>query len=151
MKYYILLAVIVFCGSSALAQDRRHDRDEKIKSLKIAYITEKLDLTSEVSQQFWPIYNGHEKARREIWRQSKKADSSDEISEEEALAVIQERISRDEEFLAEDKRYIEALKNVISAKQIVKLYEVEREFKHKMIRTLQDKRKTGKMDKKSPK
>ena len=69
----------------------------------------------------------------------------------EALVLIQERISRDEDLLAEDKRYIEALKNVISAKQIVKLHDSEREFKHKIIRTLQDKRKTEKMNKQSPK
>lgn len=151
MKYYIILAVMVFCGTSALAQDRRHDRDEKIKSLKIAYITEKLDLTPEVSQQFWPVYNAHDKARKEIWRRSMKGESADDISEKEALVLIQERISRDEDLLAEDKRYIEALKNVISAKQIVKLHDSEREFKHKIIRTLQDKRKTEKMNKQSPK
>ena len=142
---------MIFCGTSALAQNRRHDKDEKIKSLKIAYITEKLDLTPEVSQQFWPVYNAHEKARREIWGRSIRGESADDISEEEALALIQERISRDEDLLKEDKRYIEALKNVISAKQIVKLHNAEREFKHKIIRTLQEKRKTGKMDKKSPK
>ncbi len=36
---------------------------EKIKSLKVAFITEKLSLTSKEAQSFWPVYNEFEEKR----------------------------------------------------------------------------------------
>lgn len=143
MKNYIILAVILFLGTSLMGQSRNRDRDDKIKSLKIAYITDELDLSPEASQKFWPVYNEHDKVSHEIRHKVKRSVNVDEITEQEALVLIQKRTSIEEEILAENKRYIEALKEVISAKQMVQLFEAERNFKRKMIRTLQEKKKSG--------
>ncbi len=36
-------------------------RAEKIQSLKIAFITQKLQLTPDEAQKFWPVYNQYDK------------------------------------------------------------------------------------------
>ncbi len=52
-----LLAVTLSFGQN------RPDKD-KIKSLKIAFITERLDLSTKEAQTFWPIYNEYEEKGR---------------------------------------------------------------------------------------
>ena len=52
------LMIILFLATLGMnAQDRKF---EEIKAHKIAFITEKVNLTANQAQKFWPIYNKHE-------------------------------------------------------------------------------------------
>ncbi|MEB8347550.1 hypothetical protein OO010_15985, partial [Flavobacteriaceae bacterium KMM 6898] len=57
-KNIATLVLLLLITVVSFAQDRP-DR-EKIKALKVAFITERLDLSSKEAQLFWPIYNEHE-------------------------------------------------------------------------------------------
>ena len=63
MKLYVILFVLVSCFT--FAQGNQEKR-EKIKALKVAFLTEKLALTSDEAQKFWPIYNAFEEKQFEI-------------------------------------------------------------------------------------
>ena len=58
----ILILLILLISSNIYAQPpvKKAEMKEKIKSLKISFITENLELTSEEAQQFWPVYNNYE-------------------------------------------------------------------------------------------
>ena len=58
MKRLIPILVLLI-GLSGYAQ-RDGRMNERIKAQKVAFITEKLSLTAEEAQQFWPIYNAFE-------------------------------------------------------------------------------------------
>ena len=57
-KIYSLLILLLFT-SLGFSQGFR-DKKEKIKALKIAFISQKLSLTTEQAEKFWPIYNKYE-------------------------------------------------------------------------------------------
>jgi len=57
LKNILLIAMLL--GTSLIYSQKKQNR-EKIKSLKIAFFTEKLDLSSEEAKAFWPMYNEHE-------------------------------------------------------------------------------------------
>ena len=88
MKKIILLLLLI--GTfNATAQDFKNR--ERIKALKVAFITERLELTSTEAQQFWPIYNTFEdntnKLRRENYENRRKTDI-DNLSEQEYYYFI---------------------------------------------------------------
>ena len=60
---------IVFIISFSIFSFAQPNRD-KIKTLKIAFITEKLDLSEKEAQQFWPVYNAFEEEHFKLRRQS---------------------------------------------------------------------------------
>ena len=61
------IAILLVFGSSFFANAQRHERDfQKIESYKIQYLTEKLDLSPEMAQKFWPVYNQYQKEMRAI-------------------------------------------------------------------------------------
>ena len=64
-KIIIFINIVLLCVVSATAQTKDESRD-KIKALKIAYITEQLNLTTEEAQKFWPIYNLYDKEQHTI-------------------------------------------------------------------------------------
>ena len=80
---------------SGFAQENEPQKPDgsRLAALKIAYITKKLDLSTEEAQQFWPIYN---KYMTEIQgaRQAYQNDK-DEIKLEENVLNIRKRYSAD--------------------------------------------------------
>ena len=59
-KYILILFVMIGSFSGLKAQDGDETRAEKIQALKIAFITQKLQLTADEAQKFWPVYNQYD-------------------------------------------------------------------------------------------
>ena len=68
MKKLIILSLLCFLTFTAFAQ---HDeKRERVKALKIAFITEQLNLTETEAQKFWPIYNAFEDNNNKLRREA---------------------------------------------------------------------------------
>ncbi|HEY4651223.1 MAG TPA: hypothetical protein VIG72_07400 [Pontibacter sp.] len=144
MKRYILL--LVFCaltlaGTKALAQDNRQSR-ERVETAKIAYLTDKMGLTAEQAQKFWPLYNEYEARRRELLKayRSGYRQDVDELTEQEAKARIEGLFSTREKELALEQEYAAKYARIISNKQLIKLYRGERDFTKLLLQRLDDNR-----------
>ncbi len=119
-KYILLLFVMVGCLSATKAQDPGDEtRAEKIQSLKIAFITQKLQLTTDEAEKFWPIYNQYD---NEIRNLNKNAPA---IENEEKLLNIR-------------KKYMSSFEKVISPQKVNKLFNAESDFRAILIRRLQN-------------
>ena len=122
---------------------------ERINSIKIAYITEKINLTTKEAQGFWPIYNRHQKTMDEIRKEERnlirrshsKIDRSlDDISENEAKEFLSKHIIGQEQIYMARKRLILDLKEVISDKKILKLVKAQIEFNRNLINELRSRK-----------
>ena len=63
--YIIAVNLFLFIQFDATAQrnNRGKERWEKYRSEKIAFLTDKLELTPSEAEKFWPVYNQMEKER----------------------------------------------------------------------------------------
>lgn len=71
MKKLLIIGVWLISGWSAMAQDQPETEQdpktvEKINALRIAYISEKLGLTTEQAEKFWPVYREFSDKRKEL-------------------------------------------------------------------------------------
>lgn len=145
LKKTILVAILLI---SSLSFGQNHPDREKIKSLKVAFITERLDLSSKEAQAFWPVYNEYEK-NREALRQKertqirRKIKSADELSEKEAADLLEKYISFEDEEEALDKAFLKKVSGVISAKKTLLLLRSEEEFKRRLIKQYRHKKGGG--------
>lgn len=122
-------------------QAQRHK--DKIKALKIAHITDHLDLTEQEAQAFWPIYNANEDAKhlareKSDLRRSLKGKNSEDLTETEAKAFLDTMIKMEEERVKLQKVYYQKLQKVLSAKKIMKLMQADRSFRQKMIKEFKE-------------
>lgn len=97
MKKFVLTAGII-CSLilSVVAQDNTEVQKadgSRIETLKIAYITQKLNLTTDEAEKFWPVYNKYMEEIRGA-RQNYQADK-DEIKLEENILNIRKKYSVD--------------------------------------------------------
>ncbi|WP_405382624.1 hypothetical protein [Maribacter sp. LLG6340-A2] len=136
MNKYIIVLCMLFTAFSF----GQHKRDwEKIKSLKVAYITEKLALDSKEAQEFWPIYNEYEEKRHALSRKDHtqikdKLKNSDALTEKEAKKMLSLKISIEEDEEELDKALLLEVSKVTSAKKALLLLKAEEDFKRDLIK-----------------
>lgn len=146
MKKKILLSLLLLFTVLSFGQDYKEKR-EKIKALKVAYITEQLDLTTDEAQKFWPIYNANDEKQFELRHKKMRSiinkfenGGLEKLSEKEATSLIDQVENIEDELHDYKKKYIKDLKTVISAKKIIKLKKAEDEFNRKLMKQYKGKK-----------
>jgi len=124
------------------AQGRRQEENsEKVMAAKVAYITSRLNLNTTQAQQFWPVYNEFEAARKKIRAQMKsnrRENKLGEGNEEQLKGSIKKQFSIRQEELDLEKLYSEKFMKILSAKQVADFYESEKEFTKLLLRRLKN-------------
>ena len=144
-----LKLILVFLSAfwwvlGARAQDRRNQ--EQIKTLKIAFFTERLNLSPEEAAVFWPIYNAHEKEKEALRNQQRQqirerfADL-DNISEKEARDALDRYLDLEEREEELDKAFYERIAREFSAVRTLKLFRVEQDFRRRLLQEYRKRRK----------
>lgn len=145
---YLLTLTAFITGSLTVSGHEYHEKShkdkwEKYRAEKIAFLTDKLQLTPDEAQRFWPVYNELEqkrweaqKSRRELERKVREAEES--LSEKKVIALTREfagSMEKESELYAE---YNEKLLKVLPPHKVLMLYKAENEFKMHMIRKFRD-------------
>jgi len=142
MKKIIIFIILLTNYFLVKAQcDENCKRIEQIKSQKIAFITDKLQLTVEESQQFWPIYNEKVKKLDDIDKQQKAIirnykKNSETLTNKELETMSDKLMDLEASSTKIESDYYQKYKTVLPINKIFKLYDVERQFKHELLKQL---------------
>ena len=131
---------IIIAGASA-----QEDRFEKYKSIKVAYITDQINLTSDEAETFWPVYNDFENKRNKIYEDRKKLTehfrkNSESLTEAEISKILDDFIGFHK---AENELMIEfnnKLREILSPVKVMKLHIAEIQFRHYLIEKIKEQR-----------
>lgn len=137
----LIFFAVVFLSASGLAQKPGGNPDrmkEKLKSHKIAFLTDRLQLTEGEAEKFWPLYRSYEAERRELKEDIFIENLNAGISEKEAEKALDNMIDIKTKELELQKRYIAKFRSVISAKKVIELYKAEKEFKAAMVKRIRE-------------
>lgn len=121
---------------------------DRIKTLKVAFITERVGLTSEEAQQFWPIYNEHEDTLEEIRRKERAELEGNiarvqDLSNNESERLLDRLLELQFEKQKVDQEFLSKLRTVIPAKKVLLLVKAEEDFKRQMIQEFRKRRGGG--------
>ena len=145
MKRLITLSLVLILAAGLFAQNNLQmlkKRAEHMKSQKIAFITNKLNLTPEEAQAFWPVYNEYEKRKVETIKQNREdlmtMNESKELSENEYEQMADDMIQSRLDHAKLMKEYHEKFKKILPASKLLKLYRAEEMFNRELIEKIQD-------------
>jgi len=116
---------------------------EKMESMRVAFLTNKLDLTTDESTRFWPVYNEYARKRMELRKEQimqKRDARNKEMSDEESNKALEEQFSIQEKELTLKKNYYEKFKAILPPQKLAQLEPAEMEFNHEVIRKLKERR-----------
>lgn len=134
----------MFLTYNAHTQEHR-SKEERIKALKLAFITEELALTPEQSQGFWPLYNELQGKLKELRRAHKKKRDFDSMSDHEIEVFLDKHLKIEEDKIKLQRAYIQKFKKVISLQQIVKLTRAEHHFRKELLKRSRERREEGRI------
>jgi hypothetical protein len=142
MKHLLKIFLLLLLALPTLAQ-QEIDPDEaqvadprvkdKINAARAAYITERLALTTEEAEKFWPVYREFVQKRMDLRKQFRDARKSGQ--DEKALLDLDLKIKQQE--LDLEKDYSGRLQKVISAQKLMNLRQAEVDFRRLLLRQIQ--------------
>ena len=137
-----ILTLFMFTSMVAVAQPEGRPGDfeekrEKIEAIKVAFVTEQIDLTVEESQSFWPAYNEMSdkendlrKAQRDAFGGLKDFENASDKEVEKAIMELADLSVEIEELR---KSYLPKFIDIIGAKKTAKLMKAEKEFGKRLM------------------
>ena len=124
-KYLLILTLLLGSFSMAFAQETQPPddmaRQEKIKALYVAYVTQQLQLSPEEAQKFWPVHTQFETDLKAV-----KKDLP-ELTKEQARLDIK-------------KKYQDNFVKILGSNRCERFFKMNDEFKRKLRDRLQNQR-----------
>lgn len=143
----IVIAMLSLVSFSVFAQDTDDDNNpqkKKMDALKIAFITEKLDLSAKEAEVFWPVFNRYDKEVKTLRRKEREAArayaAKTNPTEQEAEKFLADQLLLKQQELDLLKKYIPEFKKVLPVAKVARLLSLEQEFKLQLLHKLKERK-----------
>lgn len=151
LKSGILLTLLASISLSLNAQGPGMSRNnaqrpnvERVKAIRVAVLTEKMNLSTEEAEKFWPVYNEYEREQKKIkekFQPNKDILSLDDAAVEKHLFGM---LDMEEELVKLKKKYYQNFSKMVGSRKVAILAKSDREFNFAMIERLRNQSKKGK-------
>lgn len=120
-------------------------KKDKIKSMKVAYFTTELSLTTAEAEKFWPVYNQYEDRQFDnrflkMRAIKSKIDNSESLDEKEAQSLLTQFESAEDDLYQNRKKLIQSLRTFLPATKILRLKKAEDDFNRKLLKQYKENR-----------
>lgn len=141
-KLGLLVFVMSVLFNPIFAQNEA--KSDKIEAYKIAFITEKLNLTPKEAAAFWPVYNEYSdklvSLRNKETNRIKSLNMDANLTDAEAEVFIKDYLNYKEQINDLTQKYVAEFKKVLPLSKVAKLVTLEQEFKLKLLQHYKEKK-----------
>ena len=143
MKALIMLLSLAILPSFMVAQGGQNvQENDQIRAQRGAYITQRLNLSSQEAAHFWTLYNEYEEQKIAINEAFNNRGNRPQ-SEAEAEDLVQRFFQKEQDLLDAKKEYFRRLQEKIPSRKLVKIPQAEREFRRDLLRQLRQRQQRG--------
>ncbi|NRA48684.1 MAG: hypothetical protein HRU12_06090 [Phaeodactylibacter sp.] len=118
-------------------------RNERIQAARVAYITQRLGLTTKESSAFWALNNEYEDSRRAIEEKYKPLVAPEQMTDKQAGEHLENRLKAETEMLDLRKAYFSRFREVLPARKLVLFQSADREFRLELLKKIRSERRRG--------
>ena len=115
---------------------RKGQRLGQLENAKIAFITNRVSLTQDQAQKFWPLYNEFSARRRDLNRSGRllRRDVTEGMTDQQIRDSFTQAFTMRQQELNLEKEYFDKFQKVISLRQVAQLFQAERDFTKEVIK-----------------
>ncbi|WP_139135246.1 hypothetical protein [Roseivirga sp. 4D4] len=143
MRVIHISLLLLFCSALTFAQDGNRrgpqmDR-EKLQAARIAFLTNRLELSPETAKVFWPIFNDYDNKKSAL---SKKygaqkrllfEEGTRNISDENADKMLEIYLDQKQAELDLEKEYLSRFKEVLTLRQVWRVIRFDSDFRRSLM------------------
>jgi hypothetical protein len=141
MKKISIVLIMTLAWLGTFAQNK--EAMEKIESARIALITERLGLTPEQAEKFWPLYREYNQQRRvlrEEFRNARQSVDKENLTEEQSRELMKKALEMKQRELNLENEYAQKMTQYITAQQMLQLRAAEHDFQQMVLKRIQNQR-----------
>ncbi len=125
---------------------------EQIQVERIAYFTEKIGLTTEEAQLFWPIYNEMDNKRTALFEEKASITRQfmtepDKISDKQLEELLNRLVAIQQQEAQLPVEYDAKFRKVLPARKVMNLYVAEVGFRNYLLQKMRNRRDADRPDK----
>ena len=109
---------------------------QQLQAQRIAFLTERMNLTPDEAQLFWPLYNQYNENLKQIRKTYQFTKVDDTATDDQVEKFILAGFDKDQKELELKKDYYQKLKKILNVRKIQKLFHAETEFRQQVIQQL---------------
>ncbi len=132
----IIFFGLIFAVFITSAQNNAVGGANQLQAQRIAFITERMNLTPEEAQQFWPLYNHHNEILKQLRKAYQLTRVSEDATDDQVEKFILSGFDKDQKEIELKKDYYQRLRKVLNVRKIQKLFRAEVEFRQEVIQQL---------------
>lgn len=141
-----LLLVSPFAGGQN-EPARFQEAMAKMKAQRVSFLTDKLQLTVDEAEKFWPVYNEYLGKREEMmWGKRKKMHADfdpDQLTDDEMSNMLNDILDQEVKLAQLKKDYFVRLKTVLPTRKVLRLHRIEQDFMNHMLNQIRGNRNPG--------
>lgn len=134
-----LIVLMITTGLYAQPGARREMIQDRVEAQRIAFITQKLELTPDEATKFWPLYNEYKQKQKELRRSEIPEGGVMDMSDADAEKLIAKHFTVEENLLKLKREYYEKMKSAIPLRKIARLAAAEMEFNRTVLEHIREK------------
>lgn len=120
LKNGTLLLLLILAGLQVYPQQNKQSAHDQIESLRIAFISQQLNLSPEEAQRFWPVYNAY-RSESEVLQKSYPG----QLTADQQLELEQKKLDL-------KRKYKPQFEAALGKDKVNELYNLEHKFQEKL-------------------
>lgn len=138
---FVLISILL--TGTINAQQTRIDLVKKIQTQRIAFFTDRMGITSDEAQKFWPVYNEYYGKKVKLMAEKNRLtkfykENSATMTENDVDVAINKYVQNAKAETALFEEYNKKIRQVLPANKVMKLYIAEVEFKSMLLKQIKE-------------
>jgi len=141
---------LVLAAVTVNGQEKRPSFEEamgRMQAERVSFLTEKLDLSVEEAQKFWPVYNEYQKKREDLIRgrreKMQQPFKPEEATDQDLDLMLNDLLDQEFKLAQLKKEYFLKIREVLPVRKVLTLHRVEQEFLNFMLNRIREGRHPG--------
>lgn len=142
LNYKHIISMLVLILSINITFAQTDSKKDKIDALRAAFISKKVNFTTQETQLFWPLYNEMndrlDAARKTFRLQYNSKTNFDFATDKEAEAYLAAELYLKQKEFEIYRDYYEKFKKILPVKKVANVRRAEDDFKKEIIKTIKE-------------
>ena len=143
IQFFTITACVLFTYLNTFSQS--DERMERFQAQKVAFFTERMDLSSKEAEKFWPVYNDYTNRKEKLEEESRgllryMAKNQNNISDGEIKESLDKYLKNQENIhqlmMDYHKKYLE----ILPPAKVVRIYTTENMYRTFLLNQLRENR-----------
>jgi hypothetical protein len=142
---FIITLLCITTSSGYAQQGSDAELRDRIRAAQIAYLSQKLDLTPDEAQKFWPLYNQYTKEVEQLIAERRNTGAKQADHPEKPQTGGDKELRYERRMLDIKTHYDKEFQKVLPTAKAGNVFRTEREFRSQLVRSLKERRQNHNM------